>query len=68
MLPAGESYDGSLQVVPGLGLVSGCVVGVHFSEWNTLPDVFEVVVRTYTATGWGIDEPACAVFGDGQCT
>jgi cyanophycinase len=65
-LPPDETDDGSLQVVAGLGLVDNLIVGVHFSEWNTLPSVLEAMTRTQISTGWGIDEPACAVFEDGQ--
>jgi cyanophycinase len=66
VLPPDETDDGSLQIVAGLGLVSDIIVGVHFTEWNTLPSVLEAMARTQTRTGWGIDEPACAVFEDGQ--
>ncbi len=61
-----ETGDGSLKIVAGLGLVSDLVVGVHFTERHTLPSVFEVMARTQTRRGLGIDEPACAVFEDGQ--
>jgi cyanophycinase len=66
MLPPDETDDGSLQIVSGLGLISDVIVGVHFTEWNALPSVLEAMARTQTRTGWGIDEPACAVFEDGQ--
>lgn len=66
VLPPDETEDGSLQVVPGLGLVSDVIVGVHFTESNALPVVLEAMARTQTRTGWGIDGPACAVFEDGQ--
>jgi cyanophycinase len=49
-----------------LGLVSNLIVGVHFAEHNALPDVLAAMAQTQTKTGWGIDEPACAVFEDGQ--
>jgi cyanophycinase len=65
-LPPDETDDGSLQVVAGLGLVDNLIVGVHFSEWNALPSVLEAMTRTRISTGWGIDEPACAVFEAGQ--
>jgi cyanophycinase len=66
VLPPDETDDGSLQIVAGLGLVSDLIVGVHFTESNALPSVLEAMARTRTRTGWGIDEPACAVFEDGQ--
>jgi len=61
-----ETDDASLRIVAGLGLVSDLIVGVHFTERNALPSVLEVMAKTETQTGWGIDEPACAVFEDGQ--
>ena len=66
MLPPDETDDGSLKIVDGLGLVSDVIVGVHFTELNALPSVLESMARTQTRAGWGIDEPACAVFEDGQ--
>lgn len=66
VLPPEETDDGSLQIMAGLGLVSELIVGVHFTEWNTLPSVLEAMARTETRTGWGIDESACAVFEDGR--
>jgi cyanophycinase len=61
-----ETDDGTLKIVPGLGLIGDIIVGVHFTEWDALPDVLEAMSRTQTRTGWGIDEPACAVFENGQ--
>jgi len=66
VLPPDETNDGSLQIAAGLGLVSDLIVGVHFTELNALPSVLEAMARTKTRSGWGIDEPACAVFEDGQ--
>jgi len=66
VLPPAETDDGSLQIVAGLGLVSDLIVGVHFTELNVLPIVLKTMARTQTRAGWGIDEPACAVFEDGQ--
>lgn len=66
VLPPDETDDGSLQIVDGLALVNDIIVGVHFTERNVLPSVLEAMARTRTRTGWGIDEPACAVFEDGQ--
>jgi cyanophycinase len=66
VLPPDETDDGSLQIVDGLGLISDVIVGVHFTEWNALPSVLEVMARTQTRTGWGIDDSACAVFEDGE--
>lgn len=66
VLTPDETDDASLKIVAGLGLVSDLIVGVHFTERNALPSILEAMARTRTKTGWGIDEPACAVFEDGQ--
>ena len=66
VLTADETGDASLRIVAGLGLISDVIVGVHFTERNALPSVLEAMAKTQTQTGWGIDEPACAVFEDGQ--
>jgi cyanophycinase len=65
-IPPGDTGDSRVRIVPGLGLVSGLVVGVHFSEWNALPHMVEAMVETRTATGLGIDEAACAVLENGE--
>jgi cyanophycinase len=66
VLPPDETGDGVLHIVPGLGLVSEVIVGVHFTESNDLPNMLEAMARTRTRTAWGIDDPACAVFEEGQ--
>ncbi|MCP4536069.1 MAG: type 1 glutamine amidotransferase-like domain-containing protein [Chloroflexi bacterium] len=66
VLPADETGDTRLKIVSGLGLVNDIVIGVHFTERNDLPNVLDVMLQTQTRTAWGIDEPACAVFEDGQ--
>jgi len=66
VLTPDETGDASLKTVAGLGLVSDLIVGVHFTESNILPSVLEAMAKTQTKIGWGIDEPACAVFEDGR--
>ena len=66
VLTPDETGDASLKTVAGLGLVSDLIVGVHFTACNALPSVLEAMAETRTKTGWGIDEPACAVFEDGR--
>ena len=60
-------YD-RLEIVQGMGLVKGFVVGVHFTEWNALPEVLMVMSKTRTKFGLGIDEPACVVCENDQFT
>lgn len=65
-LTSQETGSSEVQIVPGLSLAQGFVIGVHFTEWNTLPEVLEVMSRTKTNTAYGIDEPACLVWEDGK--
>jgi cyanophycinase len=57
-----ETGAKELQVVEGLGLLPDVVVGVHFTEWDALPEVLAVMEKTRTPTGFGIDEPACLMY------
>lgn len=61
-----ETGSNELQIVQGLSLTQGFVIGVHFTEWNALPEVLEVMSKTKTKIGFGIDEPACVVCEDGK--
>ena len=65
-IPPEDTGDPSVRIVAGLGLMQDCVIGVHFSEWNALPHVLEAMAITRTATAWGIDEDACALFEGGR--
>jgi cyanophycinase len=65
-IPPEDTGDRRVRIVPGLGLVSGIILGVHFTEWNTLPHMIEAMVETRTATGLGIDEAACVVLENGE--
>ena len=56
--------DPPLRILPGLGLVKGLVVGVHFSETKALPDLLEAMRRTRIGRGLGIDEGACVMLED----
>jgi cyanophycinase len=66
VMTSDETEDTSLEVLAGLGLVSDLIVDVHFSERNALPTLLGAMARAQTKTGWGIDEPACAVFENGR--
>jgi cyanophycinase len=61
-----ETLESETQIAPGLSLASGFAVGVHFSEWDALPEVLEVMAMTKTRIGYGIDEPACLVCENGN--
>ena len=65
-IPPEDTGDSRVRIVPGLGLVSDLIVGVHFTEWDALPHMVEAMVETRTATGLGLDEAACAVLENGQ--
>ncbi len=59
-----ESESGSIEVIKGLGLIEEWVIGVHFSEWNVLSQVLEVMSKARVQRGLGIDEEACVVLED----
>lgn len=61
-----EAGAGDLRVVQGLCLVSGFVIGVHFSERNALADILTVMSKTRTEVGFGIDDSACVVCENGE--
>ncbi len=58
----GEKNDVPLQILDGLGLITNIIVGPHFTERNVLPFMLKAMSQVKVATGWGIDESACAVF------
>ncbi len=61
-----ETGKQELEIAEGLGLASGFVIGVHYSERNALPEMLQVMAQTRTEVGLGIDEPACVVCEEGQ--
>lgn len=63
---ADEENDAPARIAEGLGLVADLVVGVHFTARNGLPGVLDVMARTQTAVGLGIDDGACAVLEEGR--
>lgn len=60
-----ETGKAALELVPGLGLTGGFILGVHFSEWNALAETLEVMRQSKTYLAYGIDEPAYIVCQDG---
>ncbi len=64
IFPEGSAETG-IRIEPGLGLLRGIVVGVHFTEWGGLPRVLDAMVATQTREALGLDESAVAVFEDG---
>jgi len=61
-IPPEDTGDNSVRILPGLGLISDVIIGVHFTELSALPGVLEAMAKTRTPTGWGINEAACAMF------
>ena len=49
-----------------LALLPDMIVGVHFSECNSLHHVLDAMTVTRTANGISIDEAACVELQDGQ--
>ena len=65
-MPPEKTGDGSVTILPGLGLVGDLIIGVHLTESHALPTMLEAMVGTHTQTGWGIDGSACVIFEDGR--
>lgn len=65
-IPPQDTGEESVRIAAGLGLVRDLVLGVHFSEWQGLPQLLAAMTQTHTRLGLGIDEPACAVLEDGH--
>jgi cyanophycinase len=61
-----ETGQSELKLVQGLSLANGFVIGVHFTELNALPEVLEVMAKSETSIGYGIDEPACLLCENGR--
>jgi len=61
-----ETGKDGLEIVEGLNLANGFIVGVHFTEWDAFSEVVETMKATQTKVGIGIDEPACAVCENGE--
>lgn len=64
-----------LRIEEGLGLVNDCIVEAHFSEQGGFQRLIQSMELTRSASGLGIDEPACVevtdesdamVYGDGR--
>jgi cyanophycinase len=65
-LPRDETDADELQIVQGLCLARGFVIGVHFTRLNALPQVLAAMTRTGTGLGFGIDDSACVVCENGK--
>ncbi len=65
-IPPDDTGEQSVRLASGLGLIEDCVISVHFGASKALPHMLEAMAQTQTATGWGINDDACAVFEDGQ--
>jgi cyanophycinase len=61
-----ETGKERLQVVEGLNLANGFVIGVHFTEWDAFSDVLDTMKATHAQIGIGIDEPACVMCENGK--
>jgi len=61
-----EAVPEELVLGEGLGLLSGCTVEVHCSEWGALPRLMAALEQSGCRCGLGIDEPACVELRDEQ--
>ncbi len=64
-IPPRDSGDSPARILPGLGLLSGLIIGVHFTERHALPHVLETMASTRTSRALGLDEKSCALLVDG---
>ena len=55
-----------MEIVEGLHLAKGFIIGVHFTEREALSEVLDTMKATRTRVGIGIDEPACVVCENGE--
>jgi hypothetical protein len=49
-----DTADSRAGTAPGLGLVSGSMVGAHLTQRNALPHIVETMLETRTAIGWPV--------------
>jgi cyanophycinase len=56
--------DVHLTVGRGLGLLQGCLIEVHFSEFGGFPRLVQAMEQTESTFGFGIDEPICLEIRD----
>jgi cyanophycinase len=61
-----EPTGGRITILPGLGLLQGLLVGVHFNRPGRLPYLLEAMRETGIRIALGIDEAACVVVEDGK--
>jgi cyanophycinase-like exopeptidase len=52
--------------VPGLGLLTGLAIGVHFNLEDRLDLMRQTMLHTGTGSGLAIEEDACVMLRDGQ--
>lgn len=57
-----------IKNLPGLNLLNGYLIGVHFDKKDTLPFLLNEMSTTRTEKGVGISEYSCAVFSDNLLT
>ena len=59
-----EAGSDTVEVAEGLGLLPNCVAGVHFTEFDALPDVLTAMRQARVPHALGLDEEAAAVLED----
>ena len=61
-----EPAGGQISILPGLGLLQGLVIGVHFNRPGRLAYLLEAMRKTGVHAGLGVDEAGCVVLEDGK--
>jgi cyanophycinase len=67
-LTTNETGKDCIEIVEGLSLAKGFVIGVHFAETEgeALSKMLDTMKTTRIEVGIGIDEPACVVCENGE--
>lgn len=62
VIPPIDNSKGKSLYLAGLGLVSDCVISVHFSEWDEKDNLHRAIERMNVLKGYGIDQDSGLYF------
>ncbi|WP_261664071.1 Type 1 glutamine amidotransferase-like domain-containing protein [Deinococcus sp. Marseille-Q6407] len=64
LIPGEDSAGGADHFLPGLGLLPGTLLGVHFAERGGAAALHRHLRERHVATGWGLDDGVTLHFCD----
>lgn len=64
MIPPIDNRKNEHLFLQGLGLISHCVISVHFSKWNEDKNLRAALTKTNLLLGYGIDDDSGVYFKD----